>query len=413
MVLISPDTLKSITIVEKIELEKLTRLIKSGKIVILGREGKKQIAIGKGMSTKVNVNLGTSSVICDENEELEKAKVAQKFGADTISDCSIMGDLDKLRTSLIEEIECPITTIPVYQAVADAGSIESVNDETILKTIQKHVDGGVASVVIHAGFNRDSLNYLKKNKRIMGVVSKGGSLSAAISLHQGTENPFIRLLDDILEILKDSGVVLNLGNAMRSGAIHDFKDTPQYQEIVENARIAKLANEEGIPVIIEGLGGHVNAHDLKDWIEEHNRITGNRPLFVAGPLPTEIGVGHDHISAAIGGAMAAGYGADYLCAITPSEHLSLPTKEHIREGVIAAKIAAHVGDSIKYGINGLFEADKMLSEQRASKKWENQFQYALDPERAKDIHPTGNKECSMCGKFCAIAMMKKYLFSDE
>lgn len=413
MVQISRNSLESIIHAEQIERGKLQRLIDSGKVVILGRDDKNQVAVGKRMSTKVNVNLGTSSVICDERGELEKAKVARKFGADTISDCSIIGDIDELRTSLVKDIDCPITTIPVYQAVADAGSIENVDDDFILKTIQKHVDDGVASVVIHAGFNRESLNYLKEHKRIMGVVSKGGSLSAAISLYQGTENPFIRLFDDILEILKETGVVLNLGNAMRSGAIHDLKDTPQYQEIVENARLAKRANDTGTPVIIEGLGGHVNAHDLERWIEEHNKITGDRPLFVAGPLPTEIGVGHDHISAAIGGAMAAGYGADYLCAITPAEHLTLPSKEHIREGTIATRIAAHVGDSLKYGINGLFEADKLLSQQRASKTWENQFKHALDPERAMELHPAGNKECSMCGKFCAIAMMRKYLFSEK
>ncbi|MBD3186245.1 phosphomethylpyrimidine synthase ThiC [Candidatus Bathyarchaeota archaeon] len=413
MVSIDRERLVGIQEVGRLNGEKLHRLIKAGKVVILGRDEKKRIAVGKGMTTKVNVNLGTSSVMCNEAGELEKARIAEIHGADTISDCSMTGDIDSLRACLLHEISIPLTTIPVYQAVADAGSIEKVDDRCILRTIQKHVDDGVDSIVIHAGFDRQALEDLREQRRIMGIVSKGGSLSAAISLYQDAENPFIRLLDDILEILAGTGVVLNLGNAMRSGSIHDFKDAPQHNEIVSNAKIATRANAKGVPVIIEGLGGHVNAYHLKEWLEDHDRITGNRPLFVSGPIPTEIGVGHDHISAAIGGAMAAGYGADYLCAITPAEHLALPDKNHIKEGVIAAKIAAHVGDSIKHGINAFFEPDKILSKHRASRAWDKQFAQALDPEGARELHPPGNKDCSMCGKFCAIALMEKYLFSKK
>nr|MDO8111518.1 phosphomethylpyrimidine synthase ThiC [Candidatus Sigynarchaeota archaeon] len=393
---------------EKIDPEKLLRSIQGGNAVILGRDDYARIAIGKALRTKVNVNLGTSPLKSDEDEEMEKAAVAFRCGGDTVSDCSTAGDIDGLRRKLISSSGMPVTTVPIYQAVVTAESFESTTDEHILKVIEKHVKDGVSSIVIHTGFTRGTLLHLKQSGRIMGVVSKGGSMTAAISLCQERENPFVSLFDSIVELLKETGVVLNLGNAMRSGCVHDLKDEPQLQEIYTNAKLAKRANNRGVQVIIEGLGGHVNARDLKAWIEEHNRITGNRPLFVAGPLPTEIGVGHDHISAAIGGAMAAGYGADYLCAITPAEHLGLPNVNQVREGVIAAKIAAHVGDSMKYGIDACFDEDRQLSSWRAKKDWVKQFEHAIDPETAKSIHPGEEKECSMCGKYCAIAIMRKY-----
>nr|MDO8087898.1 phosphomethylpyrimidine synthase ThiC [Candidatus Sigynarchaeum springense] len=393
---------------ERIEPAKLERLVRGGIAVLMGRDDATRIAIGKELRTKINVNLGTSPLSCEEAEELEKAAIAKRYGGDTVSDCSTAGYIDALRKKLIARAGMPVTTIPVYQAVASAGSFEATSDEIILATIKKHVKDGAASIVIHAGFTLETLRLLKKSGRIMGVVSKGGSMTAAISLSQGRENPFVTLFDEILGLLEGTGVVLNLGNAMRSGCVHDLKDEPQLQEIYANSRLAERANERGVQAIIEGLGGHVNARVLKDWIEEHNRITGNRPLFVAGPLPTEIGVGHDHISAAIGGAMAAGYGADYLCAITPAEHLGLPSAAHVREGVVAARIAAHVGDSMKFGIGTCFDEDKLLSESRSRKDWQAQFEHAIDPETARSIHPDEGKECSMCGKFCSIAIMRKY-----
>ncbi|NMC04498.1 MAG: phosphomethylpyrimidine synthase ThiC [Candidatus Lokiarchaeota archaeon] len=398
---------------ERIEPAKLERLVLNGNAVVMGRDDATRIAIGKEIRTKVNVNLGTSPMSCDEAEEMEKAAIAKRYGGDTVSDCSTAGDIDRLRRMLVQGSGLPVTTIPIYQAVMEAGSFERTTDQHVLATIKKHLKDNTSSIVIHAGFTRDTLALLKKTGRIMGVVSKGGSMTAAVSLSQDRENPFVTLFDEILGLLEGTGVVLNLGNAMRSGCVHDLKDEPQLQEIHANARLAARANQRGVPAIIEGLGGHVNARDLKGWIEEHNRITGNRPLFVAGPLPTEIGVGHDHVSAAIGGAMAAGYGADYLCAITPAEHLGLPNTTHIREGVIAARIAAHVGDSMKFGIDTCFEDDKRLSEGRSRKDWHAQFEHAIDPETARQVHPDEGKECSMCGKFCAIGIMLKYGFGSK
>lgn len=380
--------------------------------MILGRRSINEnvfVGIGHSLSTKVNVNLGTSSEHCVVEEELEKARIALKYGADTISDCSMQGNLDEIRQLLLKNIPAPLTTIPIYQVVSEIRSFADIHEDHILNIIERQVKDGVASIVIHAGFTVDDLNYLRKNPRMMGVVSKGGSMTSAIALSQGKENPFLTLFDNILDLLRDSDIVLNLGNAMRSGCVHDVQDLPQFQETRSNAKLAKRANKRGIQVIIEGLGGHVNAGQLPQWIKEHKRLTKGRPLFVAGPLPTEIGVGHDHISAAIGGAMAAGAGADYLCAITPAEHLGLPTIDHIREGVIAAKIAAHVADSKKYGLGPQFQQDFLLSSCRYQKDWEGQLNYALDPDAVKNIHPPGEKMCSMCGKYCALDIMKRYL----
>ncbi len=412
MIKIFENWVQQIAQKEHISPQRLKLEIKKGRAVILGRRSINEdvfVGIGHSLSTKINVNLGTSSEHCIVEEELEKARIALKYGADTISDCSMQGNLDEIRHLLLKNIPAPLTTIPIYQVVAVVRSFPNIQDDHILRTIERQVKDGVASVVIHAGFTVEDLNYLRNNPRLMGVVSKGGSMTSAIALSQGRENPFLALFDNILDLLHDSEVVLNLGNAMRSGCVHDLQDLPQSREARLNSKLAKRANERGIQVIIEGLGGHVNAGQLPQLVKKHKRITNGRPLFVAGPLPTEIGVGHDHISAAIGGAIAAGAGADYLCAITPAEHLGLPTMEHIREGVIAAKIAAHVGDSRKYGLGPQFQEDFLLSSCRYQKDWEGQLTHALDPEGAAKIHPPGQKICSMCGTHCAIDVMKKYL----
>ena len=397
---------------EGISEQQLVKAIKHGRAVILRRSVANEytiLGIGNRLTTKVNANLGTSSEKCDIAEELEKARIAVKYGADTISDCSMQGDLDQIRQELLKYIPVPLTSIPIYQVVAKIRSFPDIQDEHLLRTIENHVKDGVASVVIHAGFTVEDLDFFREKPRLMGVVSKGGSMTSAIALSQHRENPFLTLFDNILDLLHDSGVVLNLGNAMRSGCVHDVQDLPQSREVYLNAKLAKRANKRGVQVIIEGLGGHVNARNLPHWVRKHKRATKGRPLFVAGPLPTEIGLGHDHISAAIGGALAAGAGADYLCAITPAEHLALPSKDQIREGVIAAKIAAHVGDSMKFGLGSHFQEDYQLSLCRYQKDWQGQIDHALDPEGATQIHPPGQKICTMCGAHCAIELMKKIL----
>jgi phosphomethylpyrimidine synthase len=254
------------------------------------------------------------------------------------------------------------------------------------------------------------LEKLRDVDRIMGMVSKGGALTAAWMIEHDVENPLLENYNDVLEILHEHDVVLSLGNTMRSGCIFDVKDKPQLDEISENTRLAKIANDAGVQVIVEGMGGHVQPAGIPTLVKHYKEVTGNRPLFVAGPLPIDIAVGYDHIAACVGGAMASGAGADYLCYITPAEHLGLPNVDQVREGVVAFKIAAHIGDTIKFGPSG---ADHTMAIHRHAQDWEAQFDLALDGTRAREIHPVDQKICTMCGKFCALRIMEKYLKGEK
>jgi len=248
-----------------------------------------------------------------------------------------------------------------------------------------------------------------KGKRIMKMVSKGGSLTASVMKSANTENPFLKNFEQLLDLIKDYDIVINLGNAMRSGCIHDKVDEFQLAELKTNAKLAKLANKFGVQVILESLGGHINANDIIKHVKLYKKLTNNRPLFVSGPLPIDTATGHDHIAAAIGGSFASGFGADYICAITPAEHLCLPSLEDIKEGLIACKIAAHVGDSMKFGLNHLFTDDLELSRNRFSRNWKKQFELCIDPSEPEKRHPVNEEICSMCGAHCALSISKKIL----
>jgi len=393
---------------EKIAPKEILKRISKGQAVIMKRLNGRHVGIGLPLRTKINVNLGTSSSTVDVNNELEKVKIAQKYGADTISDLSMGGDIDKIRIKILSNSDLPITTVPIYQAVIKANSLTDISEDLIFRVIEKQINDGISSIVIHAGFSLENLNRMK-GKRIMGIVSKGGSFTASIMDSNQIENPLLKNYDYLLDMIKEKDIVINLGNAMRSGCIHDRVDEFQIAEIIMNNKLAKNANEKGIQVILESLGGHLNAKDLMDWIKIHKNLTNNRPLFVSGPLPIDIALGYDHIAAAIGGAFASGFGADYLCAITPAEHLSLPTLEDIKNGLIACRIASHVGDSIKFGLNHLFDDDLELSKNRFLKKWENQFNYSIDPEEPNKRHSINQKVCTMCGNHCALSISKKIL----
>jgi phosphomethylpyrimidine synthase len=385
----------------------LLRKVASGRVVIMQRDGKPPVGIGEGLRTKINANIGTSSEILDIDCEVEKARVAEKFGADTITDLSMGGPIDEIRKRILEATIKPMTTVPIYQTVVKRGSFEAISESDILNVIKKHVGEGISSIVIHAGFTLEMLEELRNAKRIMGMVSKGGSFTSAWMLKSGRENPFLSQFEKICEIMAERNAVLSLGNTMRSGCVHDSMDAPQEREIEMNADLAKRANQLGVQVIIEGMGGHVSPEKISSYVEHYKKKIDYRPLFIAGPLPIDIGVGYDHISGCVGGALAAGSGADYLCYITPSEHLALPNAAQVREGVVAFKIAAHIGDSLKYGSS---PQDKMLAMHRRARDWESQFGAAIDGERARQIHlQDGTKTCSMCGKYCAIDIMDSYL----
>ena len=385
----------------------LRRQIASGRVAVMLRNGKPSLGIGEGLKTKINANIGTSAAVFDQDIEVEKARIAEKYGADTITDLSMGGNIDEIRQRILEETTAPLTTVPIYQTVVEAGSFKAITEQDLIRMIKKHVSMGISSIVVHAGFTHKMLEKLRNTKRIMGMVSKGGSFTSAWMLQSGKENPFWSHFDEICEALSRKNVVLSLGNTMRCGCIHDHMDGPQEMEMDMNAKLARRANELGVQVIIEGMGGHVSPEKIPAYVAHYKKKTDHRPLFVAGPLPLDIGVGYDHISGCVGGSLAAGAGADYLCYITPSEHLALPNVAQVREGVVAFKIAAHIGDTLKYGPR---PEDENLARCRRARDWEGQFIAALDGDRAREIHHRDKAEtCSMCGKYCAILIMESYL----
>jgi phosphomethylpyrimidine synthase len=311
------------------------------------------------------------------------------------------GNITDIRKKIFENTTMPITTVPIYQIAAEKG-LRNMTWDNIFSSLKRQAEEGVSSFVLHC-LNRNNLNILKKKKRVMGVVSKGGSITGAYMMLNDSENPFIENFEDVLKLLKKHDIVLSLGNTMRSGCVHDARDQAQLMEIETNIELANCANEYGVQAIIEGTGGHVRADMIAEHVRFHKRLS-DIPLFVAGPLPTDVAVGYDHIAGCVGASLAAGAGADYLCYITPSEHLGLPGPEQVREGLIAFKIAAHIGDSIKYG---MADIDRNLAMKRADLDWEGQMQYAIDSERARELAPHEGP-CTMCGDFCAIKIMKEF-----
>ncbi len=281
----------------------LRRQIASGRVAVMQRDGKPSLGIGEGLRTKINANIGTSAEVFDPDNEVEKARVAEKYGADTITDLSMGGNIDEIRRRILEETTTPLTTVPIYQTVVEAGSFKAITEQDLIRMIRKQVIKGISSIVIHAGFTLEMLEKLKNTKRIMGMVSKGGSFTSAWMLQSGKENPFWSHFDEICETLSEKNVVLSLGNTMRSGCIHDHMDGPQEMEMDMNAKLARRANELGVQVIIEGMGGHVSPEKIPAYVAHYKKKTDHRPLFVAGPLPLDIGVGYDHISGCVGGSL--------------------------------------------------------------------------------------------------------------
>ncbi len=390
---------------EKFDAEVLRLRIANGSVVIMNRKDV-SVGIGKGLSTKVNVNLGTSSLKIDPDEEVKKARLAQMYGADTITDLSMGGDICEIRKMIMENTTLPLTTVPIYQSAAQKG-LENIDCDDIINNLRQQAKEGISSFVLHC-IDKKTLGILKKQERVMGVVSKGGSITSSYMMLNNRENPFISNFEEILSILKKYDIILSLGNTMRSGCIHDERDKVQIAEIKQNANLAKIANETGVQAIIEGMGGHIRADRIASYVRFHKKQS-DHPLFVAGPLPTDVAVGYDHIAGSVGASIASGAGADYLCYITPAEHLGLPAPEQVREGLIAFKIAAHIGDSIKYGPD---ERDRNLARKRAMLDWEGQMKYAIDSERARELSPKEGP-CTMCGDFCAIKIMKEYYPNKE
>ena len=385
---------------EGVNPEALRKNIAEGSAVIMLR-GKRYTGIGKGLSTKVNVNLGSSSTKVSVNDEIQKAIIAETFGADTISDLSMGGDINAIRKEIFSHATLPITTVPVYQAVVENGFKKMTADD-IMATFRIQMDQGISSVVIH-GVSRELLTELRRKKRLLGMVSKGGSITSAFMLMNQCENPFIEHFDEVLSLCKKHDIVLSLGNTARSGCIHDRRDRMQLAEIRQNIQLADRARSAGVQVIIEGAGGHIRSDRIAPLVKYYKKQSAY-PLFVAGPLPTDVAVGYDHIAGAAGASIASAAGADYLCYLTPAEHLGLPGPAAVKEGLIAFRIAAHIGDTVKYGREA---EDTKIARLRAALDREGQIRCSMDPDRARELSD-GEEECTMCGEFCAIKIMREF-----
>jgi phosphomethylpyrimidine synthase len=385
---------------EGIDPEKLCEWIAAGSAVIMQR-GKRYTGIGKSLSTKVNVNLGTSSTKVCLDDEIQKAKIAETFGADTISDLSMGGDINAIREEIFSHTTLPVTTVPIYQTVAEHG-LKKMTADDIMATLRMQAGQGISSMVIH-GVNREMLGELRRRKRLLGIVSKGGSITSAFMLMNQCENPFVEHFDDVLSICRRHDIVLSLGNTARSGCIHDRRDRMQLAEIRQNVELAYQARSAGVQVIIEGAGGHIRIDRIAPMVKYYKKQSPF-PLFVAGPLPTDVAVGYDHIAGAAGASAASAAGADYLCYITPAEHLGLPSPDAVKEGLIAFRIAAHIGDTVKYGNEA---EDTKIARLRAALDREGQIRCSMDPQRARELSD-GDAECTMCGEFCAIRIMREF-----
>ena len=396
--------------VEENDPQRLRRLIASGRVVIPKNISRDAVptGIGESMSTKVNVNVGTSKDFIDMEEEVKKALIAVQYGADTIMDLSTGGDLDEIRKRILESVKVPVGSVPIYQAAQD--SIVDMSSDTMFNAVRKHAEGGVDFVTIHAGVTLDALELLKRSNRILNVVSRGGSFTIAWMIHNEKENPFYEEYDYLLEIAKEHDLTISLGDGMRSGCIADASDRSKFMEFVTLGELAREARSKGVQTLVEGPG-HVPLDEIDLNVRMMKRLTDGAPLYLLGPLPTDIAPGYDHITGAIGGSVAGMHGADFLCMTSPSEHLALPTVEDIKEGTIVTKIAAHVADLAKTRERAK-KRDEQMAIARKNLDWERQFELSIDPERARRIkcsRKSKSDACSMCGDLCAIKIIQDAL----
>jgi len=400
---------------ERLEPEKLVRLISHGYVVLpknVLREEIEPRAIGMFTSTKVNANVGTSADYINVEEEVEKAVVAQKAGADAVMDLSSGGDLDSIRKRIMEVVKVPFGTVPIYQAARDCRMVVDMDEDDFFRAVERHAKDGVDFMTIHSGVNWISVERLKRSKRLLGVVSRGGAIIIGWMLHNEKENPYYKDFDYLLEILKEYDVTISLGDAFRPGCIHDAGDRVKYTEFIMLGELVEKCRQAGVQCMVEGPG-HVPLDQIETSVKAMKSVTDNAPLYLLGPLVTDIAAGYDHIAAAIGAAVAGMAGADFICYVTPSEHLALPTVEDVREGVIAAKIAAHAIDLVKDGQRERArQRDYEMSLARKNLDWKRQFELSIDPEKAKEVHSrrrSGSDACSMCGDLCAIKLVKEAL----
>ncbi len=401
--------------------EYIMQAVGNGTVVIPAntkRENLKARGFGTGLRTKVNANIGTSSQLNSIEQELAKLKAAADAGADAVMDLSTGGDLDEVRRRILAETTLPLGTVPIYQATVEAkerrGSIVDMTADDLFEVIERQARDGVDFMTVHCGVTLESVGRLRRQGRVTDIVSRGGSFLTGWMLHHGQENPLFEEFDRLLDICLEYDVTLSLGDGLRPGSIADATDRAQIQELLILGELLDRCRETGVQAMVEGPG-HVPLDQVIMNVQLQKRLCKGAPFYVLGPLVTDIAPGYDHITSAIGGAVAAMAGADFLCYVTPAEHLGLPTIEDVHEGVIAARIAAHAADLVK-NVPGAKDWDRQMSEARKALDWERQMELAIDPVKARQyrgqLNPKGNQACTMCGDFCAMRIVSEYLGKD-
>ncbi|EHL63638.1 phosphomethylpyrimidine synthase ThiC [Cloacibacillus evryensis] len=400
---------------ERIGTDKLMRLMAEGRAIIPCNRLHSALSpngLGSMLKTKINVNLGTSRDMTDLEMEFKKVQSAVEMGAEAIMDLSSFGDTRKFRRHLTGNCTAMIGTVPIYDAVVYYNKpLAQITTEEWIDIARMHAEDGVDFMTIHCGINRDTAHKFKKNKRLTNIVSRGGSIIFAWMEMTGKENPFYERFDELLEICRDYDVTLSLGDACRPGCLADATDASQVEELITLGELTKRAWERDVQVMIEGPG-HMPLNQIAANMEIEKTLCHGAPFYVLGPIVTDVAPGYDHITSAIGGALAAASGAAFLCYVTPAEHLRLPDVNDVKEGIVAARIAAHAADIAK-GVPGAREWDDRMSFARKKLDWEKMFELAIDPEKARryraESKPEKEDTCSMCGNFCAVRNMNRIL----
>jgi phosphomethylpyrimidine synthase len=400
---------------EGVKPQELARLIRLGQAVIplnINHKIKKPCAVGKGLSTKVNANIGTSTDESQIKGEIQKLKIAIKYGADALMDLSVGGNLIRMRKEVLKHSSIPVGTVPVYEIAVRAynrcRNFLKFDAQDVLEVLTEQAKQGVDFFTIHSGVTLRSLAVLNRNQRLMGVVSRGGAMIASWIKYHRQENPFYSQFDRILEIARAYDVTLSLGDGLRPGSVLDATDKAQIAELKILGNLARRARNQGVQVMIEGPG-HVPLDQIETNVALEKKYCGGAPFYVLGPLVTDVAAGYDHITCAIGGAIAASAGADFLCYVTPAEHLRHPSASDVREGVIASRIAAHAADLVKRKKSAILW-DKKISTARRQRNWKKQIALSIDPDKAKEYRlsskPKLSNVCTMCGKYCSIKLME-------
>jgi phosphomethylpyrimidine synthase len=402
---------------ERLSVEMVANGILDGTIVIPANPLHTSLeprGVGKGLRTKVNANIGTSSDSSDVDVELRKLAMSIEYGADAVMDLSTGGDISATRRQLISACPVMFGTVPIYQAgikaIDQRGRLVDMTADDMFASVESHAQDGVDFMTIHCGVTQTTIERLRSQGRLTNIVSRGGAFLTGWMLHNQQENPFYEQFDRLLDLAREYDFALSLGDGLRPGSIADASDRAQFQELILLGELVKRAREADVQVFIEGPG-HVPMDQIVANVQLEKTLCQGAPFYVLGPLVTDIGAGYDHITGAIGGAIAAAAGADFLCYVTPSEHLSLPDENDVREGVIASRIAAHAADIVK-GVQGALEWDRKMSAARKALDWTAQAELALVPDLARKGHlktPTQEQACSMCGKYCAMVIVEEYL----